>query len=67
MSLGELSLVAGGWSCYLSPGRDLDGYFAVIVMTFFILNESTFDFWGKRVGGDGDFFDFDRDPDKSLQ
>ena len=36
-------------------------------MTFFILNKSTFDFWGKRVGGDGDFFDFDRDPDKSLQ
>ena len=30
LSLGELSLVAGGWSCYLSPGRDLDGYFAVI-------------------------------------
>ena len=60
--------MAGGWSCYLSPGRDLDdGYFAVIVMTFFILNKSTFDFWGKRVGGDGDFFDFDRDPDKSLQ
>ena len=34
---------------------------------FFILNKSTLDFWGKRVGGDGDFFDFDRDPDKSLQ
>ena len=39
-------------------------YFAIIVMT---LNKSTLDFWGKRVGGDGDFFDFDRDPDKSLQ
>ena len=34
LSLGELSLVAGGWSCYLSPGRDLEGYLAVIVMTF---------------------------------
>ena len=43
------------------------GYFAVTVMTFFILNKFTLDFWGKRVGGDGDFLDFDRDPDKSLQ
>ena len=34
---------------------------------FFIVNKSTLDFWGKRVGGDGDFLDFDRDPDKSLR
>ena len=50
LSLGGLSLVAGGWSCYLSPGRDLDGYFAVIVRILFNLNKSTLDFLGKRVG-----------------
>ena len=36
------------------------------LLFFEILKIITFDFWGRRVGGDGDFFDFEWEPDRSL-
>ena len=36
------------------------------LLFFEVLKIITFDFWGRRVGGDGDFFDFEWEPDRSL-
>ena len=39
---------------------------SINIIFFEILKIFTFDFWGRRVGGDGDFFDFEWEPDRSL-